>query len=152
MLGSSQAEDAAQEVFIKAYRSLEKFRDDSSFSTWLYRIASNHCLDLLRRKARAKTDSLDALLENEGSHVHRMLSSAADAAASFENADIVDRVLAHLPADYRLILTLRESQGLNYKELAQMLNCSMDAVKARLKRARKSFEEIARHFLSPKNV
>ena len=150
--GPSQADDAAQEVFLKAYRSLSKFRRDASFSTWLYRIASNHCLDLLRRRSREKSQSLDAFFEGDGSAAERYLGVAPDAAQSAETADIVDRAMRRLPAEYRLILTLREIQGLDYNELSQSLDCSLDAVKARLKRARKSLAEALRHFLEPHNV
>src|SRR4051812_42500427 len=61
--GPSQADDAAQEVFLKAYRSLGQYRGTSSFSTWLYRIASNQCLDLLRAQSRRRSESLEAALE-----------------------------------------------------------------------------------------
>jgi RNA polymerase sigma-70 factor (ECF subfamily) len=153
MLGSrSQAEDAAQDVFIKAYRSLDKFREDSSFSTWLYRIASNHCLDLLRQRSREKTDSLEALLDREGDHAQRLFFTEPTTALAPEDADLIERMLSRLPPEYRLILTLREVQGLNYKELTEALDCSLDAVKARLKRARRSLEEMGRHILESDSV
>lgn len=145
------ADDAAQEIFLKAYQSLKSFKAAATFSSWLYRIASNHCLDLLRRKAREKTESLDAILENNGERLDQMLS-ASDAARSAEDADLLERILACLPPEYRLILTLREASGLNYEELAQTLNCSLDAVKGRLKRARQQLEEILRHFSELGNV
>src|SRR3989344_1214542 len=63
MLRDSGAEDAAQEVFIKVYESLSRFRGESAFSTWLYRVASNHCLNILAKRKREKTESLDALME-----------------------------------------------------------------------------------------
>ncbi|OGR82429.1 MAG: hypothetical protein A3J74_08005 [Elusimicrobia bacterium RIFCSPHIGHO2_02_FULL_57_9] len=146
------ADDAAQEIFLKAYQSLGSFKGSSSFSSWLYRIASNHCLDLLRRKTREKTQSLDALLENNSLALERLIQAAPDAALSTENADLLERVLSSLAPEYRLILTLREISGLNYEELAQTLDCSLDAVKGRLKRARRQLEEILRHLSKSGNV
>jgi len=142
----SQAEDAAQEIFLKAYRSLSKFRGASSFATWLYRIASNHCLDMLRRRERAATESWDALLEAEGERIERLLSAPVNEERSLEDADLVRRVLDCLPPEYRLILTLRELQGLTYQEIAAAMGCSLDSVKARLRRAREDFEGRLRHF------
>jgi RNA polymerase sigma-70 factor (ECF subfamily) len=153
MLGErSSAEDAAQDAFIKAYRSLEGFKGGASFSTWLYRIAANRCLDLLRRRAREKSESLEVLLERESAALRDLLPQSPDAALAVERADLAERVLGHLPPDYRLILTLREVQGLSYRELSSALGCSLDAVKARLKRARKTLEGALRHFLEPGNV
>ena len=148
----SQAEDAAQEIFLKAYRFLPKFHGDSSFSTWLYRIASNHCLDLLRRRARRKTESWDALLEADGERIERLLSAPPNEERGQEDADLVRRVLACLPPEYRLILTLREVQGLTYQEIAAAMDCSLNSVKARLRRARRDFEERLRHFSGAKIV
>ena len=142
----SQAEDAAQEIFLKAYRALPKFQGASSFSTWLYRIASNLCLDILRQRARRKTESWDALLEAEGERIERLLSAPPKEDRGQEDADLVQRVLACLPPDYRLILALREVQGLTYQEIAAAMDCSLDSVKARLRRARQDFEERLRHF------
>ena len=140
------AEDAAQEIFLKTYRALAQFKRSSSFSTWLYRIASNHCLDLLRRRARQKTQSLDELAQREGENLHRLLTSPENQARSQEDADLVRRILDSLSPEYRLILTLREMQGLSYQELAETLGCSIDAVKARLQRARGDFKDRLRHF------
>ncbi len=146
------ADDAAQEVFLKAYKSLPRFKGGSSFSTWLHRIAANHCLDLLRSRARRKTESWDELLENEGEHIIRLLAMPPDEEHGLEDADLVQRVLTCLPPDYRMVLTLREVQGLNYDEIATAMDCSLDSVKARLQRARRDFAECLRHFLEPLNV
>lgn len=81
-----------------------------------------------------------------------LLALEPDAELSAENADLVQSVLGRLSPDYRLILTLREVQGLDYNELAEALDCTLDAVKARLKRARQNFEEALRHILKPTNV
>ena len=149
--GPSQADDAAQEIFLKAYQSLDKFRGTSAFSTWLYRIASNHCLDVLRAQSRRRSESLEAALEHEGGRLERLLTEP-DAQKKAEDADLVERALGALPPDYRLILTLRESQGLSYEEIMETMDCSMDSVKARLRRARESLEEVLRHILGPEGV
>ena len=142
--GRAQADDAAQEVFLKAYQSLDKFKGSSALSTWLYRIASNHCLDLLRKEARQKAESLEAILEGEGGAVERLLSEP-DQQRRAEDADLIERVLRALPPDYRLILTLREIEGLSYEEIMEAMDCTLDSVKARLRRARESLEESLRH-------
>lgn len=147
MLGPSTADDAAQEVFLKAYARLKDFRRDSAFSTWLYRVASNHCLDELRRDARRRTESLEALTEREAPSLQRLLAEPTDAARSLEDAELVRAVLDRLPEDYRLILTLRELEGLEYKELMAALDCTMDSVKAKLQRARRLFRDTLRHIL-----
>jgi len=153
MLGDrEEADDAAQEAFLKAYRSLGRFQGDSAFSTWVYRIASNHCLDRLRKRAREKSDSLEALLEAGGDAAEAALGQAPSGAQALEDAELVERALSALPPDYRLILVLRETQGLDYRELTQALDCSLDAVKTRLKRARRQLEQNLRHLLGGSNV
>lgn len=145
------AEDVAQETFMKAYASLKNFRGDASFSTWLYRIASNTCLDEKRKISRTRTQSLDALLEDDGEALQRLLS-APGPERSLQDAQLVEQVLSCLPDTYRLILTLRELNGLNYEEIAQAMGCTVDSVKARLQRARKEFLDRLRHFTTPENV
>jgi len=154
MLGDrAQAEDAAQDVFLKAYRRLSDFRGDAALSTWLYRVAANRCLDLLRSAARRREESWEAFVEREGDGLRRLLAEPASAAPLVsEEADLVRRTLARLPPDYRLILTLREVEGLDYAELTKALDCSMDSVKAKLRRARQRFREILGHIESSKNV
>ncbi|MHB2025980.1 MAG: RNA polymerase sigma factor [Elusimicrobiota bacterium] len=150
---SALSEDACQDVFLKAYRFLGGFERESSFPTWIYRIASNHCLDLMRRAAREKTESLDFILESEyGEPSPKFMPAEPDVSKAVELRDLADRILARLPPDYRAILALKEVQGLNYKELAQTLDCSIDAVKGRLKRARAELERIARHFSASSRV
>ncbi|MDO8730461.1 MAG: sigma-70 family RNA polymerase sigma factor [Candidatus Omnitrophota bacterium] len=145
---AAEADDAAQEVFIKAYRGLGGFRGAAGFSTWLHRIAVNHCRDLLRKRGRQPTESWDALREEKG--------EAAEALVVREDPVIQRRqlqeVLDRLPEQVRTILILREVEGLSYEELAEFLGCSLDAVKARLRRARAECAEKARHFLQPADV
>jgi len=146
------AEDAAQEVFIKAFRFLSKFRGKSSFSTWLYRITSNHCTDLLRHKSREKTESWEALMEREGSKLQKILSTPAHQESDMEKFDLLQAILSCLSPEYRTVLILREVQGLTYQEMTEVLSCSLDSVKARLRRARKELDEKLRHFLAIENV
>ena len=135
---AAEADDAAQEVFIKAYRSLGSFRGDSGFSTWLYRIAVNHCRDLLRKASRGRTESWDALREQEGEAAEARIAQPEPPRERLRRLrDLLDR----LPEEYRTILILREAQGLSYQELADSLRCSLDAVKARLRRARVRLEQ-----------
>ena len=146
------AEDAAQEIFIKSYQALDQFHAKSSFATWLYRIAANHCTDVLRKIARSKTESWEALLEKEGEKVEALLTASSGDEQSVEDSDLITKLLSHLPENYREILILREMHGLSYQELAETLKCSIDAVKARLKRARQDVEQKARHILKINSV
>ena len=147
----TEAEDAAQEVFIKAYKSLSTFKSQSSFYTWLHSIAAHHCLDLLRKPSR-KQESLDALLEKEGPLSEKSIDSGEQLESSLGNADLVNRLLSQLPEETRALLLLREVQGLSYLEISSVLNCSLEAVRARLYRARLDVQKIAQHFLKSKNV
>jgi RNA polymerase sigma-70 factor (ECF subfamily) len=140
----AEADDAAQEIFLKAYRSLNRFRGASAFSTWLYRIAANHCRDLLRSRLRHAAESWEALIEQEGDRIERLLAAPA-ADPGGEVADLVRRVLAQLSPDYRMILILREIEGLSYEELAKSLDCSLEAIRGRLSRAREDFQKKLQH-------
>lgn len=155
LLDRSEADDAAQEVFVKAFASLYQYKQDLSFQAWLYRIASNHCLDLLRKKKRQKTDSLDSLLEQKGDHLEDLAARTADLGRRIEEKEekvqLALRVLSYVSPEQRQILILRELDGLSYEEISAVLHCSLDAVKARLKRARQQLQEKARHFLEQRS-
>lgn len=146
------AEDAAQEIFLKAFQGLERFRGDSAFSSWLYRISVNHCRDLLRKSARRKTESWERLIEEEGDKIEALLTTSAASPPTSEHAEVLHRVLALLPEACREVLLLREVQGLSYEELAAALGCSLDAVKGRLKRARQKVVERLRHLVGSGDV
>lgn len=153
MLGDeTEADDAAQEAFLKAWRGLGGFEGGSRFGTWLYRVASNHCLDLLRRRSRTRALSLDELVEREGPAFERLLGSSPGPASALEAADLGARLLATLPEEQRLALVLRETQGLRYDEIARVMGCTVDSVKARLKRARENLQAALRHFSEGKDV
>ncbi len=145
---AAEADDAAQEIFIKAYRGLAGFRGAAGFSTWLHRIAVNHCRDLLRKRGRERTESWDALREEKGEAAEALAAREEPAAQRRQLQEALDL----LPEQYRTILILREAEGLSYDELAEFLGCSLDAVKARLRRARAELVEKARHFLDLADV
>ncbi len=142
------AKDASQEIFIKAYRGLSKFNFKSSFNTWLYRIAFNHCQDLLKKESIRKEDSLDEIIENGRERIEKLLFTTKDISARVEDIDLIRQVLLHVSERYRDILILREIDGLSYSELAEVLDCSIDSVKAKLKRARQDLHGKIRHIVS----
>ena len=122
----ADAEDAAQEAFLKAYTSLADFRGDSRFSVWLYRLTNNICIDMLRKNTRAVIVSL----QTEDDDGEETEIAIPDERYSPER-------LAELPDDCREILALRESAGLSYDEIAAALSLEVGTVKSRLNRARK---------------
>ena len=145
---AAEADDAAQEVFIKVYRGLGSFRGGAAFSTWIHRIAVNHCRDLLRKRSREKTESWDALREREGEAAEARVAQDPTAGQRRQ----LQEALGRLPEQYKTVLILREAEGMSYQELAEFLGCSLDAVKARLRRARSELVQAARHFFEPSDV
>lgn len=141
MTGSPEdAEDMAQEAFLKLWRALPDFRWECKFSVWLYRIVSNVCLDLLRRQSRRPSVSLS--VEDEDGEVSEL--EIPDERLSPEHLleqkltrEAVQRGLALLPDEQRQILLLRELQGLSYEEIGAALSLEPGTVKSRLFRARK---------------
>ncbi len=128
MLASqADAEDATQETFVRAWRGLGRFRRESAVSTWLYRIATRHCLDLLA--ARRPTEDLERIELDAG-------VEPAHAAEQRERLRAVTRAIAGLPDEQRAALVLREFEGLSYDQVADVLNTSVPAVKGRIHRAR----------------
>ncbi|MFI5338781.1 MAG: RNA polymerase sigma factor [Candidatus Methylomirabilales bacterium] len=146
MLGDrAEAEDMAQEIFLKAYRGLKRFRGASRFSTWLHAIASHHCLnqvDARRRRPRPQRwagDRPDHGENDSPSVVERLADQAPRADALVERTDLarlVQAELANLTAEHRIILVLRDIQGLSYEEIAQALRLELGTVRSRLHRAR----------------
>ena len=128
MLGSGvDAEDAAQEALVQAWRALSTFREESAFSTWLYRIVTNRCLKA--RAARHPMEALpDVLIDRD--------SDPAAAVAQSERLHALAREVLALPAEQRAALVLRELEGLSYEQIAEALGVTVPAVKGRIHRAR----------------
>ncbi len=135
-----QAEDLVQEIFVKAYFALPAFEGNSAFYTWLFRIASNHCLDFLRKRRLPEVPLEGATDDNEEMSLVNQLPGPAgeepDAALDTDNE--TGQVLEALTADQRHILSLRELEGYSYEEIAKSLNCGINTIKSRLNRAREA--------------
>jgi len=137
-----QAEDLIQEIFVKAYFALETFEGQSSFYTWLYRIASNHCLDYLR-KNRPDQISLDRPLSDDSEMTFQDTLQAPRSdhpEASVEGPSETAALLGALEPEQRLILSLRELEGRSYEELAELMKCPVNTIKSRLNRAREALK------------
>ncbi len=120
------AQDATQDTFVRAWRGLKRFRRESAVSTWLYRIVTRRCLDMIaaRRPTEDRQIELDAGVD------------PADTAEQRERLRAVTRAIAGLPGEQRAALVLREFEGLSYDQVADVLNTSVPAVKGRIHRAR----------------
>jgi RNA polymerase sigma-70 factor (ECF subfamily) len=140
-LGDPQdAEDVAQEVFLKVYRGLPDFKGESSFSTWLYRIAVNTCKNELRHRSRQLT-LLEPDLESLGINLPAVPSPEQAITAS-EQRDAMQETLNRLGETDREALILRDIQGLSYQEITETLGIGLSAAKMRVQRARLAFREL----------
>lgn len=141
-----EVEDIVQDTFLKAYRRLETFQRQSSFSTWLYRIAINTALDFLKRMGRSPVQSVEDP-ELSASPVRAQAGSGVAIAAPDarlrreEIARITAEVLDELPEIFRTVLVLREFEDLSYQQMADVLGVSIGTVESRLFRARARFKE-----------
>ena len=130
------AAEAAQEAFLAAWQGLKNFRGDSSFSTWLYRLSSNACVDLLRREGRRQAAvSLDG--EDLNLDSPSPIPSPQEEAERRELREQIEAGLRALPPEYREVLVLREMQQLRYDEIAHVLELDVGTVKSRISRGRK---------------
>lgn len=140
----SNPEDAAdltQEAFLRAYRSLDSFRGDSRFSVWLYRLATNVCIDLLRSRGRGTATSLTVENEDEEPEELDVADERFEPQKELERLELQRAVregLKTLTEDARTIVVLRELEGLSYAEIGERLGLEPGTVKSRLFRARKA--------------
>jgi RNA polymerase sigma-70 factor (ECF subfamily) len=141
------ADDLAQEVFIKVYYALEKFKFKSSFGTWLYRIAVNHIKDHLRKHAKERHVSLD-VLGREPSQQENEIQKKEKVQQTADRKKLLYQALQSLPKKHQIILTLRDIQGHSYEEIAGILKLSAGTVDSRLHRARKMLRKKIAPFLS----
>ena len=135
--------DCAQEAMLRIWRSISSYRSEASFATWAYRIATNTCLDMIRKKKVRLAVSLDALTEKGRQEL--ALGDGDDpearAMAAARNQALMGGI-AVLPLDMRSALVLRDVQGFSYEEVAEMLGAPLGTVKSRINRAREKLRAI----------
>lgn len=140
----SEAQDVAQESFVKAYRALPNFRGDSAFYTWLYRIAINTAKNHLVSRARRSSDyDIDVETAEQYGISERLMdhSTPEHLLLSDEIADTVRQVIEGLPDELRTAITLREFDGMSYEDIAQTMSCPVGTVRSRIFRAREAIDK-----------
>lgn len=147
----SEVEDVCQEAFIKAYRALPKFRGDSAFYTWLYRIAintaKNHMVTKGRRPPGTDVDLGDADLAELPSELIDNGSPEANLSSNELNM-LINKTIEELPEDLRTAFTLREFGGLSYEEITQIMDCPVGTVRSRIFRAREALDAVISPFIN----
>ncbi|MCZ6691203.1 MAG: sigma-70 family RNA polymerase sigma factor [Planctomycetota bacterium] len=138
------AEDLLQEVFVKAYRALDRFAGESQLFTWLYRIAINTALSHRRKgRGRPRPVSLEQG-RNEGGALPELPDTRRGAPAELEAAEEIDQVrraIASLDDDHRTVVVLKDIEGLRYEEIAEIIGCPRGTVKSRIHRARMAIRD-----------
>ena len=133
------AEEAAQEAFLSAWQGLPFFRGDAAFSTWLYRLTSNACVDLLRKEQRHQGPSLDD--ETVTAEAADTAPTPEEAAEHRELRQQIEAGLKTLSPEHRAVLVLRELHQLSYDEIAESLELDLGTVKSRISRGRRQLRE-----------
>ncbi len=143
----ADAQDLAQEVFVKAYTSLGSFRQDADLGTWLHRITVNLWLNIRRRQKNSQVFSLDDPVQTGEGEITRTVAAvdpAGDPVEALEGKELQEKVqkaLLSLPEEFRTVLVLREIEDYSYDDIAEVLQCSLGTVKSRLNRARQALKE-----------
>ncbi|MCP4291055.1 MAG: sigma-70 family RNA polymerase sigma factor [bacterium] len=142
---TEDATDLAQEVFIKVFGLLDRFDESYAFSSWLFRIATNHCIDFLRRK-RMKFQSIDGAVGTDGEEYELQLPDSGPQPDTVlqrkEALSKLEEVIGDLPPHYKAITLLRHDQQMSYEEIAEVLQLPLGTVKARIHRARNMVQQM----------
>jgi RNA polymerase sigma-70 factor (ECF subfamily) len=139
-----EAQDIAQETFIKAYRAMASFRGDSAFYTWIYRIAINTAKNHLAARSRRPTDDeieVEVAEQFEGENSLRDQETPEGILLSEELGQTIQLALEELPGELRTAITLREMDGLSYDEIAEVMGCPVGTVRSRIFRAREAIDK-----------
>ncbi len=143
---ADDAKDIAQEVFIKVYRNIEKCTDAKALKGWVCTIASNTCIDEIRKRKRKEAVSLDAVIETGEGEINLNLPdnkrTPEESVLRMEKFDELKRALDKLPEGYRILVILRDIEGLSYTELAEATCTNLGTVKSRLSRARAMLKDL----------
>lgn len=150
MIGNNEeAEDLAQEVFVTVFKSIDSFRGESKFSTWLYRVAANHCknrIKYLSRRSRTSGDGLDGVpehsMEDAGSApLQSHIDSPDQILEGLQLEKLLAQAIAALDEEHRLLIVLRDVEELSYQEISEITSLNEGTVKSRLHRARMAIKE-----------
>ena len=138
-----EAQELTQDIFIKVYQKLDTFRGEAAFKTWLYQVAANHAknrLKYLKRRKYYYSESIDEPIEGQnGSMTKQYISdnpTPDQTVSSSQVSEIVQQKLAQLPEEQRIVVTLRDIQGFDYEEIAQITGLALGTVKSRIHRGR----------------
>jgi len=148
----AEAEDIAQNVFVQVYRFADRYEASARFTTWLFTIARNLCLNELRRRSRRPAESLDALSAEQPGHTpvqveDRHSSSPPDNLLRAELERKVEEAISQLPENQRLALLLCRQDELSYEEMAEVLGCSVSATKSLIHRGRETLKQKLKPYL-----
>lgn len=149
MRNREEAEEVSQDTFIKAFRSLHSFKGDSKFSTWLYKITYNNCMDRTKRISRSyNAQTIDTVVENKIESSESIL----DSIERKERAKLIEQCLEELPEEERLILWMFYYQELSLKEIIDVTSYTQANLKVKLHRARKKLLNIVQYRLEPEMI
>ena len=140
----SEAQDVAQDAFIKAYRALADFRGDSAFYTWLYRIAINTAKNYLLSRSRRHTDyevDMQDAEQTENAHQLKDIETPEHQLMNDQIINVIKLAIENLPEEMRIAITLREFEGMSYEEIADAMDCPIGTVRSRIFRAREAIDE-----------
>lgn len=156
ILGSrEEAEDVAQDVFVTVYKSIKDFRGDSALTTWIHTIATNHCknrLKYLKRRRYFQTNSIDEAVETDDGDMKREYASdefysPEEEMERYETGAQIEKAINELDEEYKIVIVLRDVQGLSYQEIADILDLKEGTVKSRIHRARLELQGKLRHLI-----
>jgi RNA polymerase sigma-70 factor (ECF subfamily) len=140
----TQAEDFAQEVFLRVWQAAKTYRPEAKFTTWIYRITANLCVNELKSARRKKWFSFHQSDDDSGSTIEETLSDSAPSAEDLllekERSRQISDALQSLPDNQRMAMVLKRYDGLSYAEIAQIIGCSVSAVESLLVRAKRTLQ------------
>jgi RNA polymerase sigma-70 factor (ECF subfamily) len=148
---AAECEDLAQEVFLKVFRKLHTFQQDSAFFTWLYRITVNTATDHLSRLSRRRLTLVEDDVVLDSGRPRSETASVEQPLLDAELAEVTRKILDQMPEKYRTILVLREYEDLSYTDISAVLGLNLGTVESRLFRARQRFKELLER-LHPEHV
>ena len=149
MLGKSEdAEDAAQDIFIRVFRSMRNFNEESAFSTWLYKISTNVCLDILRKRKRQNAIGTVSIQQYSTEDEEYELPIEDNTPTPYEKVQqneamrSLEKALTKLGEEQRMAIVMRDINGLSYEEIAKVMDCSLGTIKSRINRSRLALRKL----------